>query len=237
MLRMSRAQDRLRWRDCRRSPGRPARLAMCLVTGAARTSACEIVSREWCASPAPARYRRPAAFSQCPPPERGATYVWNGPIGKWSERLDSNQRPLDPQSSALPGCATLRTARSLIFSRVSAQGSNSAGKNETGQSGQSWSIGGRPWNPPGSSSDVLKLSTGCAIPGAAHPSSCPFDIGAVCGSHQSDGLFVEQVQRAARERTLGFTWARSGAGGWRWTALPADREVNDAAPLSSPIGA
>ena len=26
----------------------------------------------------------------------------------WSGRLDSNQRPLDPQSSALPGCATPR---------------------------------------------------------------------------------------------------------------------------------
>gem|GEM_PF-5783851 len=26
----------------------------------------------------------------------------------WSERRDSNPRPLDPQSSALPGCATLR---------------------------------------------------------------------------------------------------------------------------------
>ena len=28
--------------------------------------------------------------------------------GVWSGRLDSNQRPLDPQSSALPGCATPR---------------------------------------------------------------------------------------------------------------------------------
>lgn len=26
----------------------------------------------------------------------------------WSERRDSNPRPLPPQSSALPGCATLR---------------------------------------------------------------------------------------------------------------------------------
>lgn len=26
----------------------------------------------------------------------------------WSERQDLNLRPLDPQSSALPGCATLR---------------------------------------------------------------------------------------------------------------------------------
>src|SRR5690606_1405244 len=32
---------------------------------------------------------------------------------KWSERRDSNPRPLDPQSSALPGCATLRTAEPL----------------------------------------------------------------------------------------------------------------------------
>ena len=30
--------------------------------------------------------------------------------GRWSERQDSNLRPLDPQSSALPGCATLREA-------------------------------------------------------------------------------------------------------------------------------
>ena len=27
---------------------------------------------------------------------------------EWSERQDLNLRPLDPQSSALPGCATLR---------------------------------------------------------------------------------------------------------------------------------
>jgi hypothetical protein len=31
--------------------------------------------------------------------------------GGWSERQDSNLRPLDPQSSALPGCATLRPAK------------------------------------------------------------------------------------------------------------------------------
>ena len=30
------------------------------------------------------------------------------PSLQWSERPDSNRRPLDPQSSALPGCATLR---------------------------------------------------------------------------------------------------------------------------------
>ena len=29
-------------------------------------------------------------------------------LREWSGRLDSNQRPLDPQSSALPGCATPR---------------------------------------------------------------------------------------------------------------------------------
>src|SRR5512132_3868026 len=29
----------------------------------------------------------------------------------WSERPDSNRRPLDPQSSALPSCATLRPGR------------------------------------------------------------------------------------------------------------------------------
>ena len=32
------------------------------------------------------------------------------PLIYWSERRDSNPRPLDPQSSALPGCATLRPA-------------------------------------------------------------------------------------------------------------------------------
>lgn len=31
----------------------------------------------------------------------------------WSERPDSNRRPLDPQSSALPSCATLRTAATI----------------------------------------------------------------------------------------------------------------------------
>src|SRR5215468_3665267 len=30
---------------------------------------------------------------------------------KWSGRLDLNQRPLAPHASALPGCATPRTAR------------------------------------------------------------------------------------------------------------------------------
>ena len=42
----------------------------------------------------------------------------------WSERRDSNPRPLDPQSSALPGCATLRTARSPRIPGVPAQGLN-----------------------------------------------------------------------------------------------------------------
>ena len=28
--------------------------------------------------------------------------------GRWSERLDLNQRPHAPQACALPGCATLR---------------------------------------------------------------------------------------------------------------------------------
>jgi hypothetical protein len=37
--------------------------------------------------------------------------------GEWSERQDLNLRPLDPQSSALPGCATLR--------RLAASGSSS----------------------------------------------------------------------------------------------------------------
>ena len=34
---------------------------------------------------------------------------WN-----WSERQDLNLRPLVPQTSALPGCATLRLERSLV---------------------------------------------------------------------------------------------------------------------------
>ena len=29
-------------------------------------------------------------------------------VGRWSERLDLNQRPHAPQACALPGCATLR---------------------------------------------------------------------------------------------------------------------------------
>ena len=37
--------------------------------------------------------------------------------GKWSERADSNRRPLDPQSSALPDCATLRPARAATTRR------------------------------------------------------------------------------------------------------------------------
>ena len=36
---------------------------------------------------------------------------------KWSERQDLNLRPLDPQSSALPGCATLRRGRPLAIRR------------------------------------------------------------------------------------------------------------------------
>ena len=36
---------------------------------------------------------------------------------QWSGRLDSNQRPLDPQSSALPSCATSRNCFGL-FSRA-----------------------------------------------------------------------------------------------------------------------
>ena len=33
--------------------------------------------------------------------------VWTH--GKWSDRLDLNQRPLPPQGSTLPDCATART--------------------------------------------------------------------------------------------------------------------------------
>ena len=46
---------------------------------------------------------------------RGKSYVTviqsNLAAGRWSERQDLNLRPLDPQSSALPSCATLRRAR------------------------------------------------------------------------------------------------------------------------------
>src|SRR5688572_25799136 len=35
---------------------------------------------------------------------------------KWSERQDLNLRPLDPQSSALPSCATLRYRSKLMVS-------------------------------------------------------------------------------------------------------------------------
>ena len=69
--------------------------------------------------PAPARQehrpissRRPTPRPSClggakSHPLRSAT---NQQV-RWSERRDSNPRPLDPQSSALPGCATLRRLR------------------------------------------------------------------------------------------------------------------------------
>ena len=44
-----------------------------------------------------------------PPPKRE----------RWSERQDLNLRPLDPQSSALPGCATLRCRESGLIERPS----------------------------------------------------------------------------------------------------------------------
>lgn len=36
-------------------------------------------------------------------------------IGKWSERLDSNQRPSRPERDALPSCATLRRWRAFYL--------------------------------------------------------------------------------------------------------------------------
>src|SRR5690606_28967367 len=39
---------------------------------------------------------------------------WN----EWSERGDSNSRPLAPEASALPGCATLRPTGILLVSGV-----------------------------------------------------------------------------------------------------------------------
>ena len=41
---------------------------------------------------------------RCTKPGRRGTEMKEG----WSERRDSNPRPLSPQNSALPGCATLR---------------------------------------------------------------------------------------------------------------------------------
>ena len=41
---------------------------------------------------------------------------------KWSGRLDSNQRPLRPERSALPGCATPRLAAEYDAFSVYAQG-------------------------------------------------------------------------------------------------------------------
>src|SRR5450432_2937663 len=45
-------------------------------------------------------------------------------VGEWSERQDLNLRPLDPQSSALPGCATLRCRKDRPY-RESANGRQS----------------------------------------------------------------------------------------------------------------
>ena len=39
----------------------------------------------------------------------------NGPIEKWSGRLDSNQRPPAPKAGALPGCATPRPVKILDY--------------------------------------------------------------------------------------------------------------------------
>ena len=41
--------------------------------------------------------------------------MWRIAAGRWSERRDSNPRPLDPQSSALPDCATLRRLAARRF--------------------------------------------------------------------------------------------------------------------------
>jgi hypothetical protein len=40
--------------------------------------------------------------------------------GKWSGRLDSNQRPSAPKADALPGCATPRLSRCSILPQMSA---------------------------------------------------------------------------------------------------------------------
>src|SRR5690242_8285327 len=41
---------------------------------------------------------------------------------EWSERRDSNPRPLPPQSSALPGCATLRRQAGYTTSDAAVKG-------------------------------------------------------------------------------------------------------------------
>src|SRR5262245_2951497 len=51
---------------------------------------------------------------------------------KWSERLDLNQRPPDPQSDALPGCATLRPCLKGWAAVIAA---GVAGGNETDRDG------------------------------------------------------------------------------------------------------
>jgi hypothetical protein len=52
-------------------------------------------------------------------------------LEKWSERRDSNPRPLVPQTSALPGCATLRLGTGIRSSVFCGQEQNGPTKGKT----------------------------------------------------------------------------------------------------------
>ena len=52
-------------------------------------------------------------------------------LEKWSERRDSNPRPLVPQTSALPGCATLRLGTGIRSSVFCGQEQNGLTKGKT----------------------------------------------------------------------------------------------------------
>src|SRR6476469_6218103 len=59
--------------------------------------------------------------------------------GRWSGRLDSNQRPPHPQCDALPGCATPRLAgasRQAYQSRQGAAGGRVARRRRKGRIGR-----------------------------------------------------------------------------------------------------
>ena len=60
-----------------------------------------------------ARNSRNPAQAEWLQTEAGVVQGTRNKIGKWSEREDSNLRPLGPHPSALPDCATLRLTRSL----------------------------------------------------------------------------------------------------------------------------
>ena len=77
----------------------------------------------------------------CRPMLKQTDLTWNNPSKddvryvieknklKWSERRDSNPRPLHPQYSALPGCATLRPV--LVIAAPRYLGNRLFSKNDT----------------------------------------------------------------------------------------------------------